>query len=78
MKRLLVNARCLILVICLATSEKYAAADVPEPLQQRQQQLRAPLFEDKVVDHIFAAAKVTEKTVTKDKLEKAVEALDEL
>lgn len=46
--------------------------------QQMQQQLRAPLFEDKVVDHIFAAAKVTEKTVTKDKLEKAVEALDEL
>ena len=46
--------------------------------QQMQQQLRAPLFEDKVVDHIFAAAKVTEKTVTKDKLEKAVEALDEI
>ncbi|MGL4310896.1 MAG: trigger factor [Paracoccaceae bacterium] len=45
---------------------------------QMQQQLRAPLFEDKVVDHIFAGAKVTEKEVSKDKLEKAVEKLDEL
>lgn len=43
-----------------------------------QQQLRAPIFEDKVVDHIFAAAKVTEKEVNKEKLQKAVEALDEL
>ena len=45
---------------------------------QMQQQLRAPIFEDKVVDHIFAGAKVTEKEVTKEKLQKAVEALDEL
>jgi trigger factor len=45
---------------------------------QMQQQLRAPLFEDKVVDLIVAGAKVTEKTVTKEKLQKAVEALDEL
>jgi len=45
---------------------------------QMQQQLRAPVFEDKVVDHIFGAAKVTEKEVSKDKLEKAVEALDDL
>ncbi len=45
---------------------------------QMQQQLRAPLFEDKVVDHIVAGAKVTEKPVTKDDLQKAIEALDEL
>ncbi|MDO5646542.1 trigger factor [Paracoccus sp. (in: a-proteobacteria)] len=45
---------------------------------QVQQQLRAPLFEDKVVDHIADGAKVTEKQVTKEELEKAVEALDEL
>ncbi len=45
---------------------------------QMQQQLRAPIFEDKVVDLIFAGAKVTEKEVTKEKLQKAVEALDEL
>ncbi|WP_294925851.1 trigger factor [uncultured Paracoccus sp.] len=46
--------------------------------QQAQQQLRAPIFEDKVVDHIVEGAKVTEKTVTKEELEKAIEALDEI
>ena len=45
---------------------------------QMQQQLRAPIFEDKVVDLIVEGAKVTEKEVTKDKLQKAVEALDEI
>ncbi len=45
---------------------------------QAQQQLRAPLFEDKVVDHIFEQAEVTDKEVTKDELEKAIEALDDL
>ncbi len=45
---------------------------------QMQQQLRAPVFEDKVIDHIVGQAKVTEKEVSKEKLEKAVEALDEM
>lgn len=45
---------------------------------QMQQQLRAPIFEDKVVDHIVAGAKVTDKEVSKEDLQKAVEALDEL
>ena len=45
---------------------------------QVQQQLRAPIFEDKVVDLIVAKAQVTEKTVAKEDLQKAVEALDEL
>ncbi|WP_313352070.1 trigger factor [Paracoccus sp. (in: a-proteobacteria)] len=45
---------------------------------QAQQQLRAPIFEDKVVDHIVEGAKVAEKAVTKDELEKAIEALDQL
>jgi trigger factor len=45
---------------------------------QMQQQLRAPIFEDKVVDHIVAGAKVTETTATKEDLQKAVEALDDL
>ncbi|MCA3436689.1 MAG: trigger factor [Rhodobacter sp.] len=45
---------------------------------QMQQQLRAPIFEDKVVDHIVATASVTEKAATKEDLEKAVEALDDL
>ena len=46
--------------------------------QQVQQQLRAPIFEDKVVDHILAGAKVTDKEITKDELQKLVEALDEM
>jgi trigger factor len=46
--------------------------------QQMQQQIRAPLFEDKVVDYIFELAGVTEKEVDKDELQKAVEALDDL
>lgn len=46
--------------------------------QQMQQQLRAPLFEDKVVDHIVALAKVTDKEISKETLQTAVEALDEL
>lgn len=46
--------------------------------QQMQQQLRAPIFEDKVVDFITEGAEVTEKTVSKEDLEKAIEALDQL
>ncbi|SMX50418.1 trigger factor [Maliponia aquimaris] len=42
-----------------------------------QQQLRAPIFEDKVVDHIVSKAEVTEKEVTKEELQKAVESLDD-
>ncbi|MDB6453218.1 trigger factor [Falsirhodobacter sp. 20TX0035] len=45
---------------------------------QMQQQLRAPLFEDKVVDHIVSGATVTEKNVTKEELQTAIDALDEL
>jgi len=37
-------------------------------------QLRAPLFEDKVVDFLFDKAKVSEKTVTRADLEAAIEA----
>ena len=44
---------------------------------QFRQQLQAPLFEDKVVDHIFGLAKVTEKAVSKDELQKAVEKLED-
>lgn len=45
--------------------------------QQMQQQLRAPLFEDKVIDHIAEQATVSEKEVSKDDLQKAVEALED-
>ncbi len=44
---------------------------------QFRQQLQAPMFEDKVVDHIFEAASVTEKEVSKDDLQAAVEKLEE-
>ena len=37
-------------------------------------QLRAPMFEDKVVDFLFDKATVTDKTVTRDVLEAAIEA----
>ena len=41
------------------------------------QQLRAPIFEDKVVDYAFELAEVAEKEVSKEDLEKAVEALED-
>jgi len=45
--------------------------------QQMQQQMRAPLFEDKVVDHVFDQATLTEKEVSKEDLQKAVESLED-
>jgi len=45
--------------------------------QQMQQQLRAPLFEDKVVDYVFELAQITDKDVSKDDLQKAVEAMED-
>ncbi|WP_022672255.1 trigger factor [Novosphingopyxis baekryungensis] len=57
------------------------------PQEQRQQfmqymqqdpmaaaQLRAPLYEDKVVDFLFDKADVTERTVTREEIEAAIEA----
>ncbi|MCG6882232.1 MAG: trigger factor [Silicimonas sp.] len=41
------------------------------------QQIQAPIFEDKVVDHIFEQAEVKDKKAKKADLEKAVEALDD-
>ena len=45
---------------------------------QVQQQLRAPIFEDKVIDFIVAGANVSDKDVSKEDLQKAIEALDEM
>ncbi len=39
-----------------------------------QAQLRAPLYEDKVVDFLFAKAEVSEREVTREELEAAIEA----
>ena len=44
--------------------------------EQMQQQMRAPIFEDKVVDYAFELANVAEKEITKEELEKTVEALE--
>jgi trigger factor len=40
-------------------------------------QLRAPLYEDKVVDFLFDKADVTEREVTRDELQAAIEADEE-
>ncbi len=40
-------------------------------------QLRAPLFEEKVVDHLLAKARITERRVTRAELEAAIESEDE-
>ncbi|MFZ5964674.1 trigger factor [Thalassococcus sp. BH17M4-6] len=45
--------------------------------QQMQQQMRAPIFEDKVIDHIVENAQVTDKEVSKEELQTAVEALED-
>ena len=44
---------------------------------QFRQQLQAPMYEDKVVDFIFESAAVSDKEVSKDDLQKAVEKLEE-
>ena len=44
--------------------------------QQAMNEIQAPLFEDKVIDHILEKATLTEKTVTKEELEAALEALE--
>jgi trigger factor len=41
------------------------------------QQLQAPIYEDKVVDHIFAAAAVEDRSATREELQAAVAALDQ-
>tara|TARA_A100001391_G_scaffold66729_3_gene42449 strand:- start:33394 stop:35001 length:1608 start_codon:yes stop_codon:yes gene_type:complete len=43
-----------------------------EPMAQAQ--LRAPLYEDKVVDYLFDKADVTEREVTREEIEAAIEA----
>jgi trigger factor len=44
---------------------------------QMQQQLRAPIFEDKVIDYVCELAEVSEKEISRDDLEAAVKALDD-
>jgi trigger factor len=44
---------------------------------QAQQQLRAPIFEDKVIDYILELAQVSEKPVSKQELQAEVEKLED-
>ena len=44
--------------------------------EEIQQQLRAPLFEDKVVNFVFELSTITETKVSKDELQKAIESED--
>ncbi|NMW30681.1 trigger factor [Altererythrobacter sp. RZ02] len=61
-------------------AQQYNEADRERFMQYVQQepmaaaQLRAPLYEDKVVDFLFEKADVTEREVTKEELEAAIEA----
>lgn len=50
--------------------------DFVQKNSQVQQQISAPLFEDKVVDFVFELAEVKDKKVSKKQLEEAVEALE--
>ena len=52
--------------------ERFAEYVRSEPMVQAQ--LRAPLYEDKVVDFLFDKAEVTEREVTREELEAAIEA----
>ncbi len=45
--------------------------------QQMQQQIRAPLFEDKVVDYIFELAQISDQEISRDDLQKRLEELDD-
>ncbi len=44
--------------------------------EQMKQQMRAPIFEDKVVDYVLELADVSDKQVKKDDLQKAIEELE--
>jgi trigger factor len=60
-------------------AQQYSASDREKFINYIRQepmaaaQLRAPLFEDKVVDYLFDKAEVTEREVTREELEAAIE-----
>ncbi len=61
-------------------AQQYQASDRERFVQYVQQdpmaaaQLRAPFYEDKVVDFLFSTATITERAVTREELEAAIEA----
>ncbi len=66
-----------------SAAQQYQPGDRERFVQYVQQdpmaaaQLRAPLYEDKVVDFLFAKAEITDRPVTRDELEIAIEAEDD-
>jgi trigger factor len=54
--------------------ERFAQYVQQDPMAAAQ--LRAPLYEDKVVDFLFGTAEITDRTVTREELEAAIESED--
>lgn len=69
--------------LALQAAQQYSPKDRERFLQFIQQdpmmaaQLRAPLYEDKVVDFLFSKAEITDRAVTREELEAAIEADDD-
>ena len=63
-------------------AQQYGQEDQQRFIQYVQQepmaaaQLRAPLYEDKVVDFLFAKAEISDREVTREELEEAIESED--
>ena len=69
--------------LILQAAQQYGPKDRDRFIQYVQQepmaaaQLRAPLYEDKVVDFLFGKAEITDREVTREELQAAIEADDE-
>lgn len=69
--------------LMMQAAQQYRPEDRERFVQYVQQdplaaaQLRAPLYEDKVVDFLFTKATITDRPVTRDELEAAIEAEDD-
>ncbi len=68
--------------LIMQAAQQYGPEDRERFMQYVQQepmaaaQLRAPLYEDKVVDFLFEKAEITDREVTREELEAAIEAED--
>jgi len=69
--------------LVMQAAQQYRPEDQERFMQYIQQepmaaaQLRAPLYEDKVVDFLFEKAEITDRAVSKEELQAAIEAEDE-
>ncbi|PWS21532.1 trigger factor, partial [Enterococcus faecium] len=68
--------------LMMQAAQQYGPEDRQRVIQYVQQdpmaaaQLRAPLYEDKVVDFLFDKAEVTDRETTREELEAAIESED--